>query len=489
MRELTRSLGLRFPFSEIVVGLCFLSGSAAFQALYAQAQSGAPGEYSITLTGDSIIETSAEARQTDPGFMGVVKAIREGEVAFTNVEEIYPSRAAYPAAVSGNVYIAAPPTMLHELQWMGLNLFNAVNNHSLDYDIQGVLDTLNVFRKANAVYAGIGETLGEARAPNYLYTAHGRTAIIACTSTFLESAPAGDPRPDMQGRPGISALHHETIYHLDQASFSAMQKIKSDLQLGGGGGARGPGNPDVITFPTIAAGFDKYGPVTFKLGDKNEVTTRSDPDDLAAITHSIRDAKALADYVVTSIHAHEGVPGPDSGTVPAQFLVEFAHASVDAGTDVFVGHGPLQLRGIEIYKGKPIFYSMGMLFYQNELVKVLPHDFYDRFNLGPDARPSEAFAGVPYFKPQSKTDVHYRSVVARVIFHNGHPSRVILTPIQLSVGDPVGKLPDVGAPALASAEVGNEILEYLQKLSAPFGTKIDIQNGVGIIDIDASANH
>jgi poly-gamma-glutamate synthesis protein (capsule biosynthesis protein) len=484
MNELCGRCDRRHGMTAILLGL---SLAVLPQAVHAQEHSGPPGDYSITLTGDSIIETSAKARQTDPGFMGVVKTIQDGEVAFTNVEEIYPSRAAYPSAVSGNVYIAAPPSMLKELQWMGFNLFAAVNNHSLDYNIEGVLDTLKVFRDADATFAGIGETLGEARAPSYLYTAHGRTALIACASTFLQEAPAGDPRPDMHGRPGINPLHHETVYHVDKTEFETLQKIKSDLHLGGGNAAANAPH-DIVTFPTIGASFDKYSPVTFALSEKPSVTTKADPDDLAGIVHSIKDAKQLADYVVTSIHAHEGVPGPESGTMPAQFLVEFAHASIDAGSDVFVGHGPLQLRGIEIYKGKPIFYSMGMLFYQNELVKTLPKEFYDRFNLGPDARPSEAFAGVPYFKPQSKTDIHYRSVIARVIFHDGQPSRIVLTPIELNVGDPVAKLPDVGAPYLAGPVIGREILEYLQKLSAPYGTKIEIQNGLGIITMSSNTS-
>lgn len=471
----SRSARRRIRISLITFGTLIFSSS-----LIAQEHKGAPGDYSIVLTGDSIIETSAQARQTDPDFMGVVKAVRAGEVAFTNVEEIYPSRNAIPSAVSGNVYIAAPPEMLKELQWVGFNLFGAVNNHSLDYNIGGVLDTLGVFRDAGAVFAGIGETLGEARAPSYLYTAHGRTALIACASTFLEEAPAGDPRPDMRGRPGINPLHHETIYDVTQPQFAMLQQIKNELRLGR---AHDAGPHDVVTFPTIGASFDKYSPVTFRLADTTGVVTKPDPDDLAGITHSVRDARQLADYVVVSIHAHEGVPGPQSGTVPAQFLVDFAHSVIDSGADVFVGHGPLQLRGIEIYKGRPIFYSMGMLFYQNELVKALPKDFYDRFNLGLDARPSEAFAGVPYFKPQSKTDIHYRSVIARVVFHEGHPARIILTPIELGVGDPVGKLPDVGAPYLASPTVGREILDYLQKLSEPYGTKINIEDGVGIIDI------
>jgi len=47
--------------------------------------------------------------------------------------------------------------------------------------------------------------------------------------------------------------------------------------------------------------------------------------------------------------------------------VEFAHNLIDNGADIILGHHPHQFQGIEIYNGKPIFYSLGnMLFDQNE---------------------------------------------------------------------------------------------------------------------------
>src|ERR1700688_2510434 len=36
-----------------------------------------------------------------------------------------------------------------------------------------------------------------------------------------------------------------------------------------------------------------------------------------------------------------------------------AHAAVDAGADMVIGHHPHELQAIEVYKGKPIFYSLG----------------------------------------------------------------------------------------------------------------------------------
>ncbi|WP_425290081.1 CapA family protein, partial [Shewanella algae] len=48
-------------------------------------------------------------------------------------------------------------------------------------------------------------------------------------------------------------------------------------------------------------------------------------------------------------------------TVPTDYQVSLAHAWIDAGADVVWGHHPHVLQGTEIYKGRPILYSMGNL--------------------------------------------------------------------------------------------------------------------------------
>jgi Bacterial capsule synthesis protein PGA_cap len=55
---------------------------------------------------------------------------------------------------------------------------------------------------------------------------------------------------------------------------------------------------------------------------------------------------------------------------------------VDAGADMFVGHGPHVLRGIEIYKGKPILYSLGDFIFENETLQRLPSENYETSDLG-----------------------------------------------------------------------------------------------------------
>ena len=46
----------------------------------------------------------------------------------------------------------------------------------------------------------------------------------------------------------------------------------------------------------------------------------------------------------------------------------FAKAAIDAGADAFLGTGVHVLRGIEIYKGRPIFYGLGEFFRQMDVV-------------------------------------------------------------------------------------------------------------------------
>jgi len=42
-----------------------------------------------------------------------------------------------------------------------------------------------------------------------------------------------------------------------------------------------------------------------------------------------------------------------------EYMTEIAHAAIDAGADLVIGHGPHFLLPVEVYKGKPIFYGMG----------------------------------------------------------------------------------------------------------------------------------
>ncbi len=61
----------------------------------------------------------------------------------------------------------------------------------------------------------------------------------------------------------------------------------------------------------------------------------------------------FGNFTAFSLHNHE--PG-NAFQTPANFAQGLAHQVSDAGANVYVGHGPHQLRGIEIYRGEPIFF-------------------------------------------------------------------------------------------------------------------------------------
>lgn len=213
-----------------------------------------------------------------------------------------------------------------------------------------------------------------------------------------------------------------------------LRKIKAEFKLPGGS-PEGAASSQKVMLHVDASD------VTFELSETPRVVTTPDPRDLAEITHNIRDVREMADYVVTYIHAHEA--GPAGREVPGQFLEEYAHAAIDAGADVFVASGPHVLRGIEIYKGKVILYSLGNFIYTYDLVHLVPADMYGNYGLGPDALPSD------FYDARSDHDrrgwpadpMYWQSVIARVVFRDGLPAKVILTPIDIGFGK---KRPDRG---------------------------------------------
>ena len=166
----------------------------------------------------------------------------------------------------------------------------------------------------------------------------------------------------------------------------------------------------------------------------------------------VKSAATLADHVIVTIHAHEG---GRTRLEPAEFLVTFARAMIDAGADVFVGHGPHVLRGIEIYKGAPILYSLGDFIFQNETLLRYPADNYDDQRLGPDAQPNDYLnrrydfdkSGFPADPPI------WESVVAMPRFRDGRLAELALHPISLGFG---GARHVRGRPMLAPPRAGHE---------------------------------
>jgi hypothetical protein len=212
------------------------------------------------------------------------------------------------------------------------------------------------------------------------------------------------------------------------------------------------------------------------------LTYEMNPYDQFEILKSIRGAKEVSSLVVFSTHAHETASGDGETREPADFLPAFFHNAIDAGADIVVTHGPHVLHGVEIYKGKPIFYGLASFFFEMELGDVTNPDTLEEINLdmGPLTYPEYVRARFPGFPP-----TWFDSVVAVSEFRGGWVSEVRLYPLTLTREK--GPHPQ-GAPRRATGRDAKRIIEELQRDSAAFGTKIEFEHDVGIIRMGAVGN-
>lgn len=355
------------------------------------------------------------------------------------------------------------PALAKELVWAGFDMVSMANNHTGDYGVEGMRLTRRYAEAAGLVTAGTGENLFEAREARFLETAHGRVALISVASTFTDHSVAGKPKGAVRGRPGLNPLRHTTTRVLTR---DQLESLRTGLA---GAGLNVPASGDRIR---------TFGE-TFVAGEEPGVRTSADSSDIAELSAVVRNAAGLADYVIVTIHAHER--GENNGQ-PADFIIQFAHAMIEAGADVVTGHGPHVLRGIEIYEGRPIFYSLGDFIFENETLLRLPFDNYAAYDLGEndhvadfnEARYSGDTSGFP-----AQREI-WEAVIAYPRWKQGSLAGIDLEPITLGFGE---RRSVRGRPMPADAELGRKIIEDLMERSARFGTSIEWKDGIGTVRI------
>lgn len=185
----------------------------------------------------------------------------------------------------------------------GFDVMSFASNHCMDLGADAMLGTIAALRDNGFAVIGAGKNIAEARKPAIFERNGTRIAFLAYCSVGRVGWEAGVDRA------GCAPLRALTFYQ------------QTDYQ---------PGTPPTIISMAVR-------------------------EDLDAMQEDIRKARAQAEIVVVSFHwgLHH-----ISGAI-AMYEKETAHAAVDAGADLIVGHHPHMLKGIEVYKGKGIFYSMG----------------------------------------------------------------------------------------------------------------------------------
>jgi poly-gamma-glutamate capsule biosynthesis protein CapA/YwtB (metallophosphatase superfamily) len=363
----------------------------------------------IALAGQSMIRS--DLRKTDPAEVPVIRKLLKGDVRFTNFE----GAVAEPGQTTHEgLGFLTPPGALDALTTCGFNLLALSSNHAFDLRATGILNTLREAEKRQIVHTGIGRNMAEAAAPAYLRTPKGTIALISSASGLI-----GPQARATADRPGVNELRIDAGGKLNEAT--------DDL----------PGAP----------------------------ANTPNAEDAQRILQSIREARRNADVVIVYQHNHvfgnhsfinlftEGMP---QRLAPNPWLIKWTHEEIDAGADIVVMHGAPLLHGVEIYKGKPIFYDLGNFIY--------------------NVPPAATFLDDP---------INWESAIAYVEFQGGKLQSISLQPLVLNN---LGKgQPDVhneftnnefldtrGLPSPARGERARYILRRVADASKPFGTRIEI---------------
>ena len=422
----------------------------------------------VCLTGDSIVLRRLNT-EVDPVCTPLFDMIRACDASFTNLEIMPGDYQGDPALDHGGSHFSAHPWILDELRVAGFDLFAAATNHCLDYSISGLRIALAELKRRDILYAGVGLTLEEARRPAYYSHPKGTVSMLSCCSTFARGQEAADQTRSMQGRPGLNPLHFSTTYQVRPEEFAMLRSVSAGLGL------------ERIKEEQIKLGFGYPAPegtltldgTRFVEGAQTRIFTTPDARDLEEIGRWVREARVVSDVVIVSVHTHE-VGYDENGDIswekPGEFLEAFARDVIDQGADIVACHGQHLLKGMEMYKGRPIFYSLGNFIGQNELVDMLPEDSYTFYKVGTEVTPHQVY------KTRTRNDTKgfpadrrfWETLLPVCEFDDaGNLASMEIHPVSLGLGRAAHRR---GLPFLATGQEAQDILARFETLCRPYGT-------------------
>lgn len=409
------------------------------------------------------------------GFSDVRDFIMKGQARYLNLETVFPGNDSFGNQFYGGTYLRADPVILNDARKYGFNMLSFANNHSLDYSYDGLLKTLDEVNKSGFINAGVGRNLDEAAAPGYLDTIHGSVALIGVVSTMMNvAAIAGRQSRRVPGRPGVNGLRIDEKIIITKEQFNCIQNLASESCIN----AKDDISRAEGFSPALPEGILALQALRFELGDRTQYVTHPNKTDMDRIRKYIYEAKMASDYVIVSMHSHE-LSGSNKEN-PGDFYVEFAHNCIDEGAHSVIGHGPHILRPMEIYKGRPIFYSLGNFIFQEELLQYAPEDLYEKFDITSDSTMRDLYnkRTKNYTRGLMADKRVFESVIPYFEIENDIVTRIELMPIEM--GFELERW-QVGFP---KPGYGHGIIERYAEMSKKFGTIINLrEDGLGEVKL------
>jgi poly-gamma-glutamate synthesis protein (capsule biosynthesis protein) len=373
----------------------------------------ADGVLTIAAVGDVIVNRE----QPETMFESTGAVLRAADITFGNCETPYGEPAPRNPIARGALN-SDPSNAAALATAAGFDVMSFANNHHLDHGYGPFEQTLEVLRGHGIATCGAGMDIEEARKP----------AIVECNGTkvaFLAYATVMFLGYEAEiGKPGAAPLRAHTHY----------VQVEDEQ----------PGTPpDILTF--------------------------TDPADLEAMKRDVRQAKEVADIVVFT--CHWGLHYTRAKV--AHYEREAARAAIDAGADIVLGHHAHILKGVDSYRGKLIFHSLGNFAMDLpvltegavtspralETFRRYPNDFqydpeYPRYPFTPDAR---------------------KTLIVRMRVRNRRIDAVEILPCLIQP-DNSPRLVDPGEPMFL------EIVDYLSAIGAEENMTASVEaNGSSVI--------
>jgi poly-gamma-glutamate capsule biosynthesis protein CapA/YwtB (metallophosphatase superfamily) len=431
--------------------------------------------------------------QIDSGMDAALRIVRDADFATANLEgTFFDLRTKRIAPREGGILMVGAPNLADDIKHLGVRLVSKANNHTVDWGIAGMNENRRLLEAAGLPYAGVGDNRQAARAATFVDVQKGRVAVVSAASSFTAGSIPMDEDAEIPPRAGISVLRTTSVHTVTAKEMAVLEQMDAVRKAAGlmitgntggrGGGGRGaaPGS-DGANAPKELTLLGQ----TYRLGERSGWTWSMNKLDHFEILKEVRSAKKLADLVIFTIHAHEGpdAPGEGDGPYPADFLPVLFRNVIDAGGDVVAGHGSHALRGIEIYKGRPIFYGLSTFLFQGYI--MVTQDSRDGANVD------------PRYTSRGDTEVRLNggpppgvvdstgllgswnvSILPVMTYEGGRVKEIRIYPIDVRRN---AQAKQSGLPRLAPPELAQRILRLMRELSTPFGTNIQIEGNVGVI--------
>jgi poly-gamma-glutamate synthesis protein (capsule biosynthesis protein) len=246
-------------------------------------------------------DVTAFHKEPESGYEFVGPVLKEMDVVVAQNERHYSRRRdIFPV---GGFTELTDPEHARALLLGNYDVLTFASNHGMDLGPDVMLETIGVLRDLGFQVIGAGATIAEARKPAFVERKGTRIGFLSYCSVLRQNFQAGETSA------GAAPMRAHTHY------------LQTDYQPGT--------TPKILTFP-------------YK-------------DDLKAMLADIRRTKEQCDLL--SVSYHWGLHGVKGAL--AMYQNEVAYAAIDAGADMILGTHPHRLKAIEIYQGKPIFYSLG----------------------------------------------------------------------------------------------------------------------------------